>query len=125
MDIEMQAASLEAEQANRDMMTEWLSSPHVWYDSSWITALRYYRGAAERVHDAMINDQVTAIVPTCDHGTRLDAPDGCPTCEAEDGGHLDYPHWPGYLVGCPACEELMAEAYEAEYDNREHHRDGS
>lgn len=20
-------------------------------------------------------------------------------------GHVDYPHEPGYLIGCPACEE--------------------
>ena len=25
--------------------------------------------------------------------------------ELIDVPHSDYPHWPGYLIGCPACED--------------------
>jgi len=26
--------------------------------------------------------------------------------------HADYPHWPGTLYDCPACEEVMEEEAE-------------
>lgn len=37
-----------------------------------------------------------------------------------DTEHVDYPHWPGTLHDCPACEAQMAEEEEAAYDNQEH-----
>jgi hypothetical protein len=30
---------------------------------------------------------------------------GCAECEDQDLVHVDYPHDPGYLLGCDACED--------------------
>ncbi|MFF5973718.1 hypothetical protein ACFY7C_19535 [Streptomyces sp. NPDC012769] len=39
---------------------------------------------------------------------------------SDEPEHVDYPHWPGTLYDCPACEAQMAEEEELEYDQREY-----
>jgi len=34
--------------------------------------------------------------------------------------HIDYPHWPGTLYDCPACEAQMDAEAAQEYDEQEH-----
>jgi len=60
MDIEMLAATLEAEQANRDFMNAWIFEGRT-YDDPFVLALRYYRSCAEHEVDKMINAQIKDI----------------------------------------------------------------
>lgn len=102
---EFNAAVLEADQANRDFMNAWLTEGRT-LDNPHVQALRYYRGAAERLWESMIVEQIEAICP---------APE-----EAAEPEHVDYPHWPGTLHGCEPCERQMQEEWEREYDTREY-----
>jgi hypothetical protein len=107
-DIEMYAAALEADQANRDFMSEWINGS--WIDGSlshpYVAALRSYRDAAERAHDQFINAQISAI-------SVREMTDVTPE-------HIDYPHWPGTLYDCPACAFELGESDERDYDEREY-----
>jgi hypothetical protein len=100
--MELFAAQLEADQANREFMREWINGPHSLYDPE-IEALRHYRDAAERAADDMITNQIAEISP-----------------EPQEAEHVDYPHWPGTLYDCPACEAQMDAEASQEYDEREY-----